>query len=202
MAAFVVAVTGGIASGKSQVDSLFAALGVPVVDADLIAREIVSPGQPALAEIRSRFGPGVLASDGSLDRPALRRIVFENASARRDLEAITHPRIRRMMQARCLAANAPYVIASIPLLAETGAIDGYPWLRRVLVVDAPAAAQRERLRHRDGIDGELADRMIAAQASRASRLQIATDVIVNDVGIDALEGPVARLHALFLALAS
>lgn len=202
MSAFVVAVTGGISTGKSQVDSLFSLLGVPVVDADRIAREIVEPGQSALAEIAARFGPGVLTADRALDRTALRRIVFEERSARSDLEAITHPRIRRLMEERCLSSTAPYVLASIPLLAEVGAMGAYRWVHRVLVVDAPVALQRERLTRRDGIDSLLADRMIAAQASRESRLRLATDVVVNDSGVDALQGPVGRLHRLFLERAA
>jgi dephospho-CoA kinase len=198
MARFVVALTGGISTGKSQVDALFASLGVPVVDADRIAREIVSPGQPALGEIAARFGTAVLAPDGTLERAALRRIVFEDRDARHDLEAIMHPRIRRLVQERCLSADAPYAIASIPLLAEAGASDAYRWVHRVLVVDAPVDLQRERVRHRDGIDAALADRMIAAQASRESRLGLATDVIVNDADMSGLAAPVERLHRLFL----
>jgi dephospho-CoA kinase len=202
MAAFVVAVTGGISTGKTRVDALFALLGVPVVDADAIAREIVAPGQPALVEIADRFGRSLVTDGGALDRAALRRIVFGDAAARRDLEAITHPRIRQLLQERCRAATAAYVIASIPLLAEAGAMDAYRWVSRVLVVDAPIALQRERLQRRDGIDAMLADRMIEAQASRRSRLALATDVVVNDSDPSALEDPVGRLHGLFLALAA
>ena len=202
MAAFVVAVTGGISTGKSCVDALFALLGVPVVDADAIAREIVAPGQPALAEIADRFGRSLVTDAGALDRAALRRIVFGDAAARRDLEAITHPRIRQLLQERCRSATATYVIASIPLLAEAGAMDAYRWVSRVLVVDAPIALQRERLQRRDGIDAVLADRMIASQAGRRSRLALATDVVVNDSDTSALEGPVGRLHGLFLGLAA
>jgi dephospho-CoA kinase len=201
MARFVVAVTGGIATGKSQVDALFLGLGVPVVDADQIAREIVLPGQPALAEIRARFGAGVLSGDGSVDRAALRELIFDAPEARRDLEAIMHPRIRLTMEVRCLAADAPYVIASIPLLAEVGSRAAYPWLHRVLVVDAPIAAQHKRLQRRDGIDDELAAKMIDAQASRRTRLALATDVICNDGPVDALAPPVMRLHQLFGQLA-
>ena len=201
MARFVVAVTGGIASGKSQVDALFAELGVPVVDADAIAREIVQPGEPALAEIFTRFGRGVMLGDGSLDRAELRRIVFDDVSARRALETITHPRIRKLLQHRCTSAAAPYVVASIPLLAEAGSIDAYRWVSRVLVVDASVSVQGERVERRDGINRALAERMIAAQASRETRLQLATDVIVNDAAINDLLEPVRRLHRIFMAAA-
>jgi dephospho-CoA kinase len=202
MARLVVAVTGGIASGKSLVDRAFAALGVPVVDADLIAREIVEPGQPALTDIAREFGATALTPEGGLDRVAMRARVFGDPGERRKLEAITHPRIRALMLARCRAAPDPYVIASIPLLAEAGAIEAYAWLHRVLVVDAPVAAQRQRLLRRDGIDATLADSIIGSQASRARRLSLATDVIVNDASPGAVEAPVRRLHARFVGFAS
>ena len=204
MAAFVVAVTGGIASGKSAVTALFAARGVAVADADAIAHAIVEPGEPALAEIVAHFGAEVLAADGRLERGRLRARVFADAAARAALEAITHPRIRAGLQAHCREAAGDYAIAAIPLLAESAAppSDAWPWLRRVLVVDAPVAVQRARLVARDGIDDALAERMLAAQASRAQRLALASDVIVNDGGLADLEGPVQRLDALYRALAA
>lgn len=202
MARFVVAVTGGIASGKSLADRLFASYGIAVVDADLISREIVEPGEPALARIAGAFGAGVLLANGALDRVALRQRVFEDPDARHLLESITHPRIRLLMAERCAAAPGPYVIASIPLLAEVGARAAYHWIRRVVVVDAPISAQRDRLIRRDGIDANLADRMIATQASRAQRLALASDVIVNDASPAAIEGPVRALHHHFSQLAS
>jgi dephospho-CoA kinase len=203
MAAFVVAVTGGIASGKSAVTALFAARGVPVADADAIAHAIVAPGEPALAEIVARFGAGVLDAEGRLDRARLRALVFADPQARAALEAITHPRIRAGLQAQCTQASAEYAIAAIPLLAESAQppAQAWPWLRRVLVVDAPAALQRARLMARDGIDALLAERMLAAQATRARRLALATDVLVNDAGLAQLEAPVARLDALYRRLA-
>ncbi len=202
MAAFVVAVTGGIASGKSLVDQSFAALGLTVVDADLIAREIVEPGEPALTEIVEAFGSKMLQANGSLDRVALRRRIFENADARHALEKITHPRIRLLLESRCRAAPGPYVIVSIPLLAEAGSREAYRWLDRIVVVDAATGLQRERLVRRDGIDPTLAERMILAQASRAERLALASDVIVNDAGVDGILGPVKALHDRFLHLAT
>jgi dephospho-CoA kinase len=203
MAAFVVAVTGGIASGKSAVTALFAALGVHVADADAIAHAIVAPGEPALAEIVARFGAAVLDRDGGLDRAQLRALVFADAGARAALEAITHPRIRAGLEAACREAGGDYAIAAIPLLAETGVApaQAWPWLRRILVVDTPAALQRSRLIARDGIDAALAERMIAVQATRAQRLALASDVIVNDAGLAELAAPVRRLDARYRALA-
>lgn len=202
MAGFVVAVTGGVASGKSAVTTLFESLGVAVVDADIAARAVAQPGQPALLEIAAHFGPEVILSDGSLDRVLMRAIVFADPEARRSLEAITHPRIRLALQTQCLDAPGSYAIAAIPLLAETGAIGAYPWLRRVLVVDCPVSLQRGRLMMRDGIDIPLASRMIDAQASRSQRLAIASDVIVNDGEVSCLAEPVRRLDALYRALAT
>jgi dephospho-CoA kinase len=203
MASFVVAVTGGIASGKSAVCALFARAGVPVADADLIAHAIVAPGTPALAEIAATFGAGTLAADGSLDRAALRTRVFADAGARTRLEAITHPRIRAELARQCADAPAAYAIAAIPLLAEAGPEPRahWPWLRRILVVDAPTGVQRARLQARDGIDAALADKMLAAQATRAQRLALASDVLVNDADLDFLELPVRRLDERFRALA-
>ena len=202
MAAFVVGVTGGVASGKSAVTALFEALGVVVADADLAARAVVAPGQPALAEIQARFGAGMVLANGMLNRVRMRALVFEDPQARHDLEAITHPRIRAVLQKQCSSASSSYVIAAIPLLAETGVAAAYDWLDRVLVVDAPVAVQRARLVARDGIDRALADRMIAAQVSRERRLALATDVLVNDGGIEELAAPVARLDKRLRAQAA
>ena len=193
MTGFVVAITGGIASGKSEAGRAFERLGRTVVDADVAARAVVEPGSPALAEIAVRFGPQVLRSDGSLDRSGLRRRVFEDGDARRALEAITHPRIRAWLADACRQAPGPYALVAIPLLAEGGGRTAYPWLQRILVVDVPETLQRRRLLARDAVDAALADRMIAAQASRAERLAIADDVIVNDAGLPELEAAVHRL---------
>lgn len=197
MARFVVGVTGGVASGKSAVTALFQALGVEVADADLAAREVVAPGQPALAEIARRFGPDLLLANGMLNRVRMRALVFEDAQARKDLEAITHPRIRDILRAHCQAAASPYVIASIPLLAETGVAEAYAWLDRRLVVDAPVALQLSRLMSRDGIDASLAHRMIDSQASREARLALATDVLINDQALEPLAASVRRLDVQF-----
>ena len=202
MARYVVGVTGGVASGKSAVTALFQALGVTVADADLAARAVVAPGEPALAEIARRFGPDLLLANGMLNRVRMRALVFEDAGARRDLEAITHPRIRDILRRECDQATGPYVIAAIPLLAETGVAEAYAWLDRRLVVDAPVPLQLARLVARDGVDAALAERMVAAQAPRETRLRLATDVVVNDGVLDDLAAPVQRLDRLFRQLAS
>lgn len=202
MATYRIGLTGGIASGKSAVASAFEALGIVVADADLAAREAVSPGSDGLAEVVAAFGPDVLASDGSLDRAAMRRRVFGDDDARRRLEAIVHPRVRETLARACERATSPYAIAAIPLLAEVDGRTAYPWLQRILVVDVPVEVQRARLLARDGIDDVLADRMIAAQATRAQRLGIADDVIVNDGTLDDLQHRVAALDVRFRALAA
>lgn len=202
MATYRIGLTGGIASGKSAVASAFEALGIVVADADLAAREAVAPGSDGLAEVVATFGPDVLAADGSLDRAAMRRRVFGDDDARRRLEAIVHPRVRETLARACERATSPYAIAAIPLLAEVGGRTAYPWLQRILVVDVPVEVQRARLLARDGIDDVLADRMIAAQATRAQRLAIADDVIVNAGTLEDLRHRVAALDACFRALAA
>ena len=192
-----IALTGGIASGKSAVAALFEARGVPVVDSDVIAREIVQPGTAPLAAIRARFGDSVLLPDGSLDRRALREQVFADTVARRDLEAITHPAIRERMQAWSRTAAGPYQIHMIPLLVEGG---GRRDFDRVLVVDCPEELQIQRVMQRDGVDATSARNILAAQASRAERLAVADDVIVNDGDRDRLNHDVDALHERYLQL--
>lgn len=201
MSRYVVGLTGGIAAGKSEVTRRFEALGIVVADADLAARAVVATGSPALARIADRFGTDMLLADGSLDRARLRTRVFSDPAERTALEAITHPAIRLLMQQQCLQAPSPYAIAAIPLLTEVGGRQAYPWLDRILLVDAPEAVQHARLMQRDGIDAALADRMIAAQASRAQRLALADDVVVNDGRPDDLQAQVEALHHRYLALA-
>ena len=201
MAGFVVAVTGGVASGKSAVTAMFEKHGVVVVDADIAARQVVSVGAPALHEIAAKFGSGILLSDGSLDRERMRAWVFGDAEARRALEDITHPRIRTILKSECEKATGSYALVAIPLLAETRAIGAYAWLNRILVVDAPVALQRSRLMSRDGIASSLAARMIDAQASRQQRLALATDVLVNDGSTTDMTLPVAKLNLKYAQLA-
>ncbi|WP_129136706.1 dephospho-CoA kinase [Luteimonas sp. YGD11-2] len=201
MSAYVVGLTGGVASGKSEVERRFAARGVTVADADIAARDAVAPGSEGLAAVVDAFGSGVLQADGSLDRARMRRIVFADDDARRRLEAIVHPQVRLRLRSACEAAPGPYAIAAIPLLAEGGR-GHYPWIDRVLVVDVPREVQLARLQQRDGIDAALAGRMLAAQVDRATRLELADDVIYNDGPLAALDGHVAALDARYRRLAA
>lgn len=201
MSDYIVAVTGGIASGKSEVTRRFEALGVTVADADIAARDAVAPGSAGLAEVVASFGDGILAPDGALDRAAMRQHVFGDETARRRLEAIIHPRVRAQLRATCEAAPGAYAIAAIPLLAEGGGREAYAWLDRILVVDVPPEVQQARLMARDGSDAALAQRMIAAQATREQRLAVADDVIVNDGPLAALQAHVEALDRLYRRLA-
>ena len=202
MSDYFIGLTGGIASGKSALEKAFAAHGIVVADADLLAREVVAPGEPALAAVVERFGRDVLQADGQLDRAALRVRVFGDPDQRRALEAILHPAIRARLEAICRAAPGPYAIATVPLLTEGGGRAAYPWLHRILVVDTPAAVQKARLMQRDGIDATLADQMMAAQASRAERLALADDIVVNDGDLAHLQRAADALHLRYLALAT
>lgn len=202
MADFIVAVTGGVASGKSAATRAFETLGITVADADVAARAVVEPGQPALAAIRAQFGDAFIQADGGLDRAAMRERVFADPAAKASLERLLHPLIRAWLKAACEQAEGPYVVAAIPLLAEGGARATYAWLRRVLVVDVPVPLQIARLTRRDGSSAEMAGRMVAAQASRAARLAMADDVIVNDGSLAQLDAAVGRLHRRYLALAA
>jgi len=194
-----IGLTGGIASGKSTVARLFEAHGVPVIDTDQIARDVVEPGQPALVAVVEAFGTGILAPDGRLDRPALRARVFADAGARQRLEAILHPAIRAELARRSASAGGPYQVWVIPLLVEGGRIDQ---VDRVLVVDCPVEMQLERLVARDGGSESSAQAILAAQASREQRLAAADDVIVNDGAEDALAPQVAALDAGYRELAA
>jgi dephospho-CoA kinase len=175
----LIGLTGGIATGKSTVARLLADHGAAVVDADLLAREVVVPGAPALSEIVDAFGAGVLTPEGALDRPALGAIVFADASRRRRLEEITHPRIGTLMAERIaagLASEAPLVVADIPLLFEN---DRRTPVEGVLLVDAPPEVQLRRLVLRDGLSEEDARRRVAAQMPLADKRRLATWVIDN-----------------------
>ncbi len=191
MANFIVAVTGGIASGKTAVTDFFTDLGITVADADIAARAVVEAGQPALDEIASYFGSH-LVQEGQLDRAALRRLIFENQEAKKHLESITHPRIRQLLIDQCKAATSPYAIVAIPLLAEGNNVH-YGWLDRILVVDVSIELQKARLLARDKISETLADKMLDAQASRRQRLAIANDVVTNIYDKQSLKESVQRL---------
>ena len=194
-----VGLTGGIASGKSAVAALFAALGVPVIDADIVARELVARGTPLLASLFERFGVGIRAPDGSLDRSALRRLVFGNDTLRRELESLLHPAIRARTEQLAMVAGGPYQLHVVPLLVETNAKLRFA---RVLLVDCPESLQLERLLAREHLAPTEARAMLAAQASRAARLAVADDVIVNDGALDDLAPQVAALHVRYLELAA
>jgi len=194
-----VALTGGIASGKTTVANLFAALGVAVVDTDLLAREVVAPGSPLLPQIAAHFGDSVLLPDGSLDRAKLRERVFAEPAERHWLEQLTHPAIRALTDARCDSAAGRYVIIAIPLLVET---QGTARFDRVLVVDCDPSIQLARLQARDGATREQAERMLAAQATRQQRLAVADDVIRNDGDLENLRGQVEKLHGAYSNAAS
>ena len=196
---FRVALTGGIASGKSTVADLFAALGVPVIDTDVIAREVVEPGRPALAQVAEAFGADVLDADGRLDRKRMRDRIFADADARRRLEAILHPAIRAEMERQSQAAAGPYQLLVIPLLAEGGRRDH---IDRVLLVDVPEELQIQRVMWRDGVSHGEAQASLNAQATRAQRLAMADDVLRNTGRVDDLRQQVAKLHQRFLGLAA
>jgi dephospho-CoA kinase len=193
-----VALTGGIASGKSTVAALFEQQGVPVIDLDRVAREVVAPGSALLDAVFQRFGPGIRAADGSLDRGALRERVFHDAAARRELEALLHPAIRARAAQLAAGFDAPYLITVIPLLAETGGADGYD---RVLVVDCDESLQRQRLAARDAAAPALVEAALAAQAPRTARLALANEVIYNAGAPADLAPRVRELHARYLRLA-
>jgi dephospho-CoA kinase len=196
---FIVALTGGVAAGKSEVTRRFEALGVNVYDADVAARAVVEPGEPALTEIEFVFGPEVLAAGGSLDRRAMRERVFADARARKKLEAIVHPRVREWLRRRVATDRGAYCMLAIPLLAETW--PQYAFVDRVLVVDAPDELRITRLMRRDRVTREQARQTLVAQAAREQRLALAHDVIVNDGDASHLDTEVAALHARYLELA-
>lgn len=194
-----IALTGGIASGKSTVAGLFGALGVPVIDTDVVAREVVAPGTAGLAAVVARFGPAILGPEGGLDRARLRSLVFADSAARRDLEALLHPLIRARTAELSHAAGGEYQLIVVPLLIETGTADSYD---RVLVVDTDRQMQLDRLMLRDRATATEAEAILAAQATREERLARADDVIVNSADMPALARQVARLHATYRQLAT
>jgi dephospho-CoA kinase len=194
-----VGLTGGVASGKTTVSLLFGALGVPVIDADQVARDVVAPGTRLLAQVFENFGPELRRADGSLDRSALRRLVFTDTRSRRQLEALLHPAIRVRTELLAAKAGGAYQIHVIPLLVETHAGSQY---ERVLLVDCPESLQLARLLARDGGDAQQALLLLSSQASREARLAAADDVILNDGEPADLKPKVAALHQKYLALAA
>jgi dephospho-CoA kinase len=190
-----IGLTGGIASGKSTVADMFADLGVPVIDTDVIARDVVRPGQPALEEIREAFGAGVIAADGTLDRSAMRAIVFGDDAARRRLEAILHPKIREVTIGQAEAAGGAYQVIVVPLLVESSL---RAFVDRVLVVDCDEEIQVARLLERDAEPEQQARKILAAQSTRDERLAIADDVIENEGSLEDAREQVLALHRSYL----
>ncbi|OHC13261.1 MAG: dephospho-CoA kinase [Pseudomonadales bacterium GWC1_66_9] len=197
MKPWILGLTGGIGSGKSAAARHFSDLGVHVVDADQAARWVVEPGRPALAEIAGHFGREILLADGSLDRAALRRRVFQSEEERRWLERLLHPLIRQEILASLEQASSPYAILESPLLVET---DQHTMTQRILVIDVPESLQLERAMQRDQADRKQVEAIIKAQASREERLRHADDVLVNDRDLSWLHGEVERLHRFYLTL--
>ncbi len=192
-----VALTGGVASGKSTVSAMLAELGAVVIDADLLAREVVAPGTDGLAEVVAAFGPEVLTDTGELDRPALGAIVFADEERRRSLEAIIHPRVRaRAAELEAAASPGALVVHDIPLLVETGRAGEFD---AVIVVDVPVATQVERMVDLRGMTEAEARARIAAQASREERAAAATYLIDNTGSLEALR---ARVEEIATELAS
>ena len=194
----IVALTGGLASGKSSAARRFEELGVPVIDADVVTRRLVEPGAPALAEIVEAFGAEVLDERGRLDRAKMRQRIFRHDGDRRKLESILHPKVRDAMQAFAASSDAPYVLFVIPLLVETNRARE---MDRIIVVDAPRALQAARTAARDGSPPETIAAMLDAQAARADRLAIADTVIENTGDLAALRKRVDGVHREYLALA-
>lgn len=197
MAAYVLALSGGVASGKSAVTDRLRMLGATILDADQISRDVVAPGTPGLATLREHFGDSVLNPDGTLDRRAMRERIFADADARRALEAIVHPRVRDALRFGAAAIKQGIVVLAIPLLVESG---HYDWVDRTVMVDARTATQQARLMARDRVDAELALKMIAAQAPRSRRLAIADEVIANDGTLNELHQRVEAAWSNWLTL--
>lgn len=188
----ILGLTGGIGSGKSTVAKLFSQLGVPIIDADVIAREIVQPNQPALTEIQNTLGAQYLTHEGTLDRSKLKQAIFNDPSLKLKLEAILHPLIRESLLKQVASLNTPLAMVVIPLLAEN--IEQYRWLDKIIVVDLPEALQMQRCIERDGLDKSTVEKILATQASRAHRLKIADFILDNSQDLPHLEHAVLSLY--------
>jgi len=194
----VVGLTGGIGSGKTTVAEGFSALGVPIIDADQLARELVEPGQPALNEIIEVFGKASIAADGQLERAWIRQQIYSDAGLKLRLETILHPKIRQRIKTLISDIQDPYCIVVIPLLLETQQTD---LVNRILVVDLPEKEQRQRVAARDGLSDNTIMAIIQSQADRSTRFAAADDVIVNDSDIDSLTGRIQKLHQHYMEIA-
>ncbi|ULR30461.1 dephospho-CoA kinase [Dickeya fangzhongdai] len=197
--AYIVALTGGIGSGKSTVAQGFAALGASIVDADVIARQVVSPGQPALAAIVEHFGREILQPDGALNRSALRERIFSSPEDKRWLNALLHPLIHQETRRQLAAVTTPYALWVVPLLVENQLQEQ---AQRILVVDVPLETQLQRTMARDGVSRAQAQNILASQASREQRLACADDIIDNNSNPSVLAPRIAALHQHYLALAT
>lgn len=195
---FIVGVTGGIGSGKTAATDYLATLGITVVDADIVAREVVEPGQPALASIVEHFGNAILQPDGKLNRAALREIVFADPSQRKVLEGITHPAISAAIMQQLHSAQSPYVVLASPLLLET---PQHTLSHRVLLIDSPEHLQLERTAARDNVSAEQVKAIIKVQMPRAEKQQRAHDIILNDGSLSALHKALDHYHLQYLELA-
>jgi dephospho-CoA kinase len=197
---YIVGLTGGIGSGKSAAAAEFARLGASIVDTDAIAHELSAPGGPAIAPLRAAFGAEFIGADGALDRVRMRNTVFADPAAKRRLEAILHPLIRTVTEARTIAATGPYVVQVIPLLVESGKYRERT--NRVLVIDCSEQTQVARVVARSRLDAGQVRAIMAAQVSREVRLGAADDVIDNEGGLDALRVQIEALHRVYLDYAS
>jgi len=194
----IIGLTGGIGSGKSAVSKLFIELGVPVIDTDLISRQVVEPGQPALQQICRAFGNEILTTNGELDRKKLKNMVFASPAKRKQLEAILHPVIKDEMLRQASLLDTAYCIFAIPLLIEAEQTD---LVDRILVIDAPEALRRQRIKQRDQLNDEQINKIFAAQLSRQTRLDHADDIIHNDSDLDRLRTQVIDLSRRYTEIA-
>lgn len=199
MSRFIVGLTGGIGSGKTAASDWFKSQGITVVDADVVAREVVEPGTPALEQISVHFGADVLQADGRLDRAALRRIVFEAPEQRRWLEQLLHPLIAQEIARQLAAADSPYAMLVSPLLFETGQKN---FVARTLLIDVPEDLQLARTAARDSVDTAQVRSIMAAQMSREERRRRADDIVVNDAGLGELHAQLQSLHDAYLGVAA
>jgi len=194
----IIGLTGGIGSGKSAVSKLFSELGVPVIDTDLISRQVVEPGQPALQQICQAFGDEILSASGELDRTKLKNIVFATPAKRKHLEAILHPIIKNEMLHQASLLDTAYCIFAIPLLIEANQTD---LVDRILVIDAPDELRRQRIKQRDQLQDQQINEIFAAQLSRQTRLDHADDIIINDSDLDQLRTQVIDLNHRYTKMA-
>jgi len=192
-----IALSGGIASGKTYVSNKFSSLGVDIIDTDIIAHEIVLPGRSALEEITDNFGKSVLQKDGALNRKLMRKIVFEDSKKRLILESILHPKIQNEVKNKISSLNGPYQIIVVPLLTKSPILKQ---VNRILIIDCDEKKQLKRLIERDGISTKLASQIMSSQSDRKERLSIADDIILNDDDFDSLDTQIINLHRCYLDL--